>query len=162
MDRLGNRLGLTRVRVFQSRQSHVPERSVLAVPVSGLGDTAPKKGTRSGTPWSDTPGGGGVDGFGAERPLALLPCAEPVDVVAGVPEGPPRLFRWRGAPFQVVRAEGPERIAPEWWRAEDEGARSRDYYRVEDAHGRRFWLYRHGLYDRETSEPQWYLHGLFG
>ncbi len=93
--------------------------------------------------------------------MALLPCAEPVDVVAGVPEGPPRLFRWRSAQFQVVRSEGPERIAPEWWRSEDAQARSRDYYRVEDTDGRRFWLYRHGLYGRETSEPKWYLHGIF-
>jgi protein ImuB len=60
----------------------------------------------------------------------------------------------------VIRADGPERIAPEWWRT-PEGTATRDYYRVEDENGRRFWLYRDGLYDRETGTPRWFLHGLF-
>lgn len=158
MDRLGNRLGFDRVRIFEPVESHIPERSVLAIPVHA----APP---RAGSAWSwDAGGDEGGDGGGAEgpvRPLALLPCAEPIDVVAGVPEGPPRLFRWRKATFHVTQAEGPERIAPEWWRAEDESAQTRDYYRVEDEHGRRFWLYRHGLYARETGAPEWYLHGVF-
>ena len=64
---------------------------------------------------------------------------------------------------RIARAEGPERIAPEWWRvAEGAGRLTRDYYRVEDEDGRRFWLYREGLYGRETIAPRWYLHGIFG
>ena len=39
---------------------------------------------------------------------------------------------------------------------------ARDYYRVEDGDGRRFWLYRDGLYTRDEEEPRWYLHGVFG
>jgi protein ImuB len=61
---------------------------------------------------------------------------------------------------EVRRAEGPERIAPEWWRTSGP-ALSRDYFRVEDAAGRRFWVYREGLWGRETVTPRWYLHGLF-
>jgi protein ImuB len=78
-----------------------------------------------------------------------------------VPDGPPYRFRWRGAQHRVVRQEGPERIAMPWWEGRRKEARlTRDYYRVEDAEGRRFWLFRHGLYD-EKQAPLWYMHGLF-
>ena len=50
------------------------------------------------------------------RPLLLLQRPEAADVVALVPDGPPRQFRWRGVLHQVAEAQGPERIAPEWWR----------------------------------------------
>jgi protein ImuB len=93
------------------------------------------------------------------RPFMLLPCPEVADVVALVPEGPPRQFRWRGALHHVVDASGPERIAPEWWRRTGEA--TRDYYMVEDTAGRCFWLFRAGLYDRETEAPQWFVHGVF-
>jgi protein ImuB len=103
-------------------------------------------------------------------------------VVALIPEGPPRQFRWRGVRHQIVHAEGPERIAPEWWRLETGSDPSllllsgnpaaeargltpspaeRDYYTVEDSAGRRFWLYRAGRYDR-GEPPQWFIHGVFG
>ncbi len=94
------------------------------------------------------------------RPLRLLPVPQPVDAVAPVPDDPPVLFRWRGVPHRVARADGPERLAPEWW-CGPAGASARDYYRVEDGAGRRFWLYRAGPYDPATP-PRWYLHGLFG
>ena len=77
-----------------------------------------------------------------------------------MPDGPPIRFRWRRLTHDVARAEGPERIAPEWWRdGSDEPMR--DYYRVEDAQGHRFWLYRTGFYEAEAAPPRWYLHGLF-
>jgi len=95
----------------------------------------------------------------AARPLMLLPRPEPADVIAVVPEGPPRQFRWRGIPHQVAFAGGPERIAPEWWRRTE--ATTRDYYVVEDTGGRRFWLFRAGLYERETNTPKWFVHGVF-
>jgi len=75
-----------------------------------------------------------------------------------VPDDPPVLFRWRRLTHRVRRADGPERIAGEWWRGEDE---TRDYYRVEDEEGRRFWLYRTGLY-APGAAPAWFLHGVFG
>ena len=77
-----------------------------------------------------------------------------------MPEGPPLRFRWRRVLHEVARAEGPERIAPEWWRDEP-GHATRDYFRVEDTDGRRFWLFREGLYGRETAAPAWFVHGLF-
>ena len=61
---------------------------------------------------------------------------------------------------EVVAIEGPERIAPEWWKAQA-NALTRDYFRVEDINGQRFWLYREGLYDAETVRPRWFMHGLF-
>ena len=96
----------------------------------------------------------------APRPLLLLPRPEAAEVVALIPEGPPRQFRWRGVLHQVAEAQGPERIAPEWWRRTGEA--TRDYYVVEDAVGRRFWLYRAGLYGRDDATPHWFVHGVFG
>ena len=78
-----------------------------------------------------------------------------------MPDHPPARFRWRGVTYEVVRALGPERLAPEWWRTVDgKAARTRDYFQVEDADGRRFWLYRLGLAERGEA-PAWYLHGVF-
>ncbi|MFM5893677.1 MAG: DUF6504 family protein, partial [Novosphingobium sp.] len=85
---------------------------------------------------------------------------EPIAVIHASPDGLPHRFRWRGALHEVVRAEGPERIAPEWWR-ERGGVRLRDYYRVEDTAGRRYWIYRHGhAADGRGGVPEWYLQGL--
>ncbi len=141
VDRAGNRFGWARVRHLHGAESHIPERAVMASPA------------HVGPPsldWAEE----------TSRPMALLPCAEPIDVVAEVPEGPPRTFRWRRVTHKVARAEGPERIAPEWWR--DNAARTRDYYRIEDDAGRRFWIYREGLYGRDVADPRWYMHGFFG
>jgi protein ImuB len=94
------------------------------------------------------------------RPLRLFTPPQPVETLAEVPDGPPLRFRWRRVLHEVARAEGPERIAPEWWQdGPDEP--TRDYFRVEDAEGHRFWRFRAGLYGRETERPRWYLHGLF-
>lgn len=99
------------------------------------------------------------------RPVLLFHPPQPVDALAEVPDGPPRRFRWQGTTHDVRLAEGPERIAAEWWaHADGRMLPTRDYYRVEDADGRRFWLFRHGLYDRPDGParpPRWYLHGLF-
>jgi protein ImuB len=80
--------------------------------------------------------------------------------MAEIPEGPPAHFRWRRALHRVARSEGPERIAPEWWR-DGEAAATRDYFRVEDADGRRYWLYRQGLYGAAEPTPRWFMHGVF-
>ncbi|MEP0321527.1 DNA polymerase Y family protein [Bauldia litoralis] len=101
-----------------------------------------------------------MDADPIDRPLRLFARPEPVEATAAVPDGPPMHFRWRRALYRIARSEGPERIAPEWWcNDEDE---TRDYFRVEDATGHRFWLFREGLYGRETIAPRWYLHGVFG
>jgi protein ImuB len=144
IDRLANRLGEAAVWRAEPNPSHIPERA--SVRHAAL---APP----TGEDWPQRP-----------RPLRLLGRPEPVDdVVALAPDDPPRLFRWRGALHRVRRAEGPERIAPEWWRAPFETAGllpARDYYRVEDETGARFWLFRAGPYGGETP-PRWWLHGLF-
>jgi protein ImuB len=97
------------------------------------------------------------------RPFSLLPDPEPIQAVAPVPDDPPLFFQWQGQQHRIRAADGPERIGPEWWRPEAEKGSSRkprDYYRVEDAEGRRFWLYREGLYDAQEA-PRWFLHGFF-
>ena len=94
------------------------------------------------------------------RPLKLLDRPEEIAVLYATPDGFPRRFRWRGAVREILRVEGPERIAPEWWR-EPAAARLRDYYRIEDGEGRRYWIYRHGIAgDGRGGEPQWFLQGL--
>ncbi len=96
------------------------------------------------------------------RPQRLLDSPEAIAVVYATPEGIPRRFVWRRAVHDIARVEGPERIAPEWWRSAST-ARLRDYYRVEDREGRRYWIYREGVIgDGRGGAPEWYLHGLFG
>jgi protein ImuB len=102
------------------------------------------------------------EGEGEKRPQRLLDRPEAIAVVYATPEGLPRRFVWRRAVHDIARVEGPERIAPEWWR-ERSTARLRDYYRVEDREGRRYWIYREGLIgDGRGGLPEWYMHGLFG
>jgi protein ImuB len=103
------------------------------------------------------------------RPARLFERPERVDVIAEVPDGPPLRFVWRRKVRRVVRADGPERISPEWWThlpsqagAETSLPRTRDYYRVEDEDGRRYWVYRDGLYgDGRGQTPGWFVQGLF-
>ncbi len=139
LDALGNRLGFDRIHRFAARPSHLPERAVQR---AGLAPPLPQAD----------------EGFvRARRPLRLLGRPEPVQAVAPVPDAPPLLFRWRRRTHRIRRAEGPERLAAEWWRAE---RADRDYYCVEDEAGRRFWLFRQGLWG-EGEPPRWFLHGIF-
>lgn len=94
------------------------------------------------------------------RPFLLLERPEPVAVMAQIPDGPPLRFRWRRVVREVARAQGPERIAPEWWLTGNTDD-TRDYYRAEDSAGRRYWLYREGLYGGAET-PRWFVHGVFG
>ena len=144
IDRLSNRLGGERVVRFAARESHLPERAVrvrTALDGRPPGDAA----------WPAGP-----------RPLRLLARPEAIEATAPVPDDPPVMFRWRRVVHRIVRADGPERIGPEWWRAPEtaDGTHLRDYYRVEDTAGRRFWLYREGLY-RADAAPAWFVHGFF-
>jgi protein ImuB len=102
------------------------------------------------------------------RPLRMFEMPEPIDVIADFPHGPPAHFRWRRAQHRIVRVEGPERIASEWWNEtvginsiEHKEARTRDYFRIEDSGGCRFWLYREGVHRREVLEFRWFLQGVF-
>lgn len=91
------------------------------------------------------------------RPLTLFARPQEIETVAEVPDGPPIRFRWRRVLHGVVRAEGPERISGDWMNEE----LTRDYYRVEDKEGRRYWLYREGLYGESKDPLRWFVHGLF-
>jgi protein ImuB len=152
-DRVRARLGEGALLRPVMVESHIPERAVSNAPAA-LAETkqAVAVGARA-LPASDT------EIRHAERPIRLFPRPEPVEVTAEVPEGPPAHFRWRRASYRVARAEGPERIAPEWW-LDDGETRTRDYFRVEDMEGRRFWLYRQGLYG-EAEAPRWFMQGMF-
>lgn len=145
-DQLATRLGRGGVKRLRAADTHIPEQAQLAFPAV----EAPPP-----TPWSapqpDEP---------PLRPFHLFDPPQPIEVIAEVPDGPPQRFRWRRTLHAVRRYEGPERIAAEWWRRRDNGGLTRDYYRVEDAQGRRYWLFRHGLYD-EKPDPRWYIHGVF-
>lgn len=143
IDRLCARIGTDRIHRPVPWSSHVPERAVDWRPaMHGVQDEPP-------TPTL------------VERPLRLFDRPEPVTVIYATPEGPPRRFRWRRILHDVIKVEGPERIAPEWWR-ERSNVRLRDYYKVEDQAGRRFWIYRDGVVDDgRGGPPQWFMHGLF-
>lgn len=147
-DRLAARFGSQRLLAFQPNDTHIPEAGVVAVPAQHA------QATKAG--WETIRGRGEAP----RRPLRLFAEPEPVDVVAEMPEGPPLQFRWRRVLHAVTFAEGPERIAMEWWR-HLEPQPTRDYFRVEDGEGRRFWLYRNGIHGRETSAPRWFVHGVF-
>jgi protein ImuB len=143
IDRLANRLGEARVWRAEAYPSHIPERAVV------------REGALS------PPAGEGWPQH-RPRPVRLFARPEPIEATAPIPDDPPVLFRWRGQVRRVRRAEGPERLAEEWWRrppGETGVAHVRDYYRVEDETGARYWLFRAGLYGADDP-PKWWLHGL--
>jgi protein ImuB len=144
VDRLTARLGPEAVLRFEPFASHIPERAARLVPAAARH----REETWPDLDPDDPP----------LRPLQMFDPPQPVETLAEVPDGYPLKFRWRRVLHEVTRAEGPERISGEWWRAPNQ--RTRDYYRVEDRDGRRFWLFRQGLYG-ETLEPRWFIHGLF-
>ncbi len=161
VDRLSARLGARRVRRLIAQDSHIPEIAAAVVPAQ----TAPAD-----------PGWQAFRRYRAEaelapRPLRLLTRPEPIEAVAEVPDGPPLRFRWRRALHEVIAAEGPERIEGAWWSEHGGHPRkfARDYFRVEDKSGLRFWLFRAGLYRdlmrgdfaQVAAAPSWFLHGTF-
>ena len=175
IDRFAVRLGSAAIRrLAPAPESRIPERAVKPAPFA------------SSVAWSNE--AAAIYDDALLRPLTLFSPPHPITVIAGVPEDPPQQFIWRRTTHRIVRAEGPERIAWEWWRAPEpktdaemriegeraaaEGARLvgaaepaadrniRDYYRAEDEQGRRFWVFREGFY-APGSPPRWFLHGLF-
>jgi len=163
IERLSARFGPERITRFLSLDTHVPEHAAAFCPAQrGQGPSA----------WPQMR----LEGEAPRRPLHMLSPPERIDnTMAEFPDGPPARFVWRRAAHRIVRAEGPERIAMEWWR--DAEAKTRDYFQLEDEGGRRFWVYRDGLYDREADKqhdreaenqhdreaenPRWFMHGLF-
>jgi protein ImuB len=146
IDRLSVRLGPQAVRRPVAYASHVPERaSIWQPPLAPIVAPAVTPGTLT---------------IPHARPLKLLDRAEKIAVLYASPDGYPQRFRWRSRVHEVARVEGPERIAPEWWR-ERSTTRLRDYYRIEDEQGARYWIYRSGIAgDGRGDAPDWFLHGL--
>jgi protein ImuB len=156
IDRIAARIGGQRVVVHLPQDTHIPERAVMAATAQHHLAVAAQ------AIWPER-----VKNEPPLRPLRLFERPEPIKVIAEVPDGPPARFQWRRATHTVMRVEGPERVAMEWWRVQGEML-TRDYFRVEDEAGLRFWLYRDGLYDREivqqedrAVQPNWFMHGLF-
>ncbi len=172
-DRMSSRLGPLAVVRTKLVDSHIPERAARLEPVIARTPDMPI------TPLDPA----------LARPLRLLPSPEPITVLAQVPDGPPASMIWRRVTYRFIKASGPERIAAEWWRSAqrlelkppvkvedlktgekllyvpklalfDPEAVTRDYYVAEDDGGRRFWLFRHGLYGASRA-PDWYVHGFF-
>lgn len=167
IDRLVNRLGARSVRRLAPRASHIPELAQNFGSAFAAPSFWPEQLAKP------------------PRPPLLFAEPEPMAVLAEIPEGPPARFAWRRVTRRVVKAEGPERIAPEWWRStgrssnhrnlDNDGKEgldarlrghdknTRDYYRIEDENGHRYWVFRDGLYgEGDAGPPSWYLHGVFG
>ena len=144
IDILASRVGEHRLCRFAPVESDVPERSVARI-----SPLAPETGAGWESRWP--------------RPPRLLPRPEPVETMALLPDHPPVWFTWRGLRRRVRRADGPERIRGEWWKRDAEMAAVRDYFRVEDEAGERYWLFRSGDGERpESGSRRWFLHGIFG
>lgn len=175
LDRLGNRFGLDAISRLDPRESHIPEKASAYVPVGEVNSKVSRPTASSSyrrRPVSTAGVGPGLrrddnlESQGGEekppRPIRLFQPPEPVEASWLVPDSPPAQFTWRRRLHRVARADGPERIAEEWWTEDGSAAADavRDYYRVEDEDGRRFWLYRAGLAQSDPP-PRWYVHGLF-
>lgn len=173
-DRLAARLGEAAVGRPRLVGSWIPERSEILSPApsgegareaDGRGGAGRQASPRPSPRMSGSPSS--PDGEEEARPLLLLPRPEPIEALAELPEGAPARFTWRRVARRVVRAAGPERLSPEWWRRDGRVGRTRDYYRLEDEEGGRYWVFREGLYGREDGPafgekpPGWWMHGVF-
>lgn len=136
LDRISGRVGAAAIQRFLPAEHHWPERSIK---LAGSLTEQPQ------TSWPELP-----------RPIRLLNEPESIEVMALVPDHPPKLFVHKGKRHMIAKADGPERIGREWW--QDNG-QHRDYYVVEDTDGCRYWVFRSGHYD--GGDAQWYLHGYF-
>lgn len=141
VDVVAGRIGERAVFRIAPVQSHVPERAVTRSDPVDVPGIWPR--------W--------------QRPIRLFARPEPLShVIALLPDQPPRRFEWRSKTYAVVAGDGPERIHGEWWRRDAEVWAVRDYYRVEDAEGGRYWVFRRGdAIEDETGDLSWWMHGVF-
>ena len=164
VDTLATRIGLDRLWRMQPIESDVPERSVTRAPV--LDPPQPRDVRRKRDDIRQLDRGIATHPWHSlwPKPARLLSRPERIDhVMAELPDHAPRRFTWRGRVHRIVHADGPERIHGEWWKRNAERHSIRDYFRVEDDQGQRYWLFRHGDGERGlTGDLSWYLHGVFG
>jgi len=137
IDRLGVRIGINAIHRYLPDEHFWPERSFK--PASSLQEklTSTWKTERL-------------------RPLQLLHIPERIEVTSLLPDYPPMLFRYKNKIHKVIKADGPERIEQEWWLQQRQ---HRDYYRVEDETGNRYWVFRLGHYSDKIHH--WFIHGFF-
>ncbi len=154
-DRMAARLGPKAILRSRPVNSHLPERAVVLEPVIARTGDDPDAliSFEDGEPVTKA-----ALALPA-RPLRLLPVPEQITVMAEVPDGPPVRMVWRRLSYRLLKAAGPERIGVEWWQP-GAGTLTRDYYRIEDEAGRRFWIFREGLYGSESNDPRWFMHGF--
>ncbi|TPW32211.1 DNA polymerase Y family protein [Martelella alba] len=135
--RLGTRIGLDNIQRFQPAESHIPERSFFMAPAA----------------WSKPEGQWAAP---RPRPLTLFTPEPLLSDQAAQSRNPPARFTWRRIGLHTARAEGPERIAPEWW-FDDPDWRSglRDYWRVETREGFRLFMFH------TPQAPNWFVQGQF-
>jgi protein ImuB len=144
VDVLANRVGARGVYRMAPVASDVPERSITRIAAL-----------------SEPVGAGWPDHW--PRPTRLLPRPEPIETLALLPDHPPVWIAWRGIRRKVARADGPERVFGEWWKRDAEMIAVRDYFRIEDEAGERYWVFRAGDGENsETGSHRWFLHGVFG
>lgn len=142
VDVIAGRIGMRSVFRIAPVESHVPERAVAHSDPNVLPGDWPA--------W--------------QRPVRLFARPEPLHrVIALMPDQPPRRFEWRGTVYKIVAGDGPERVHGEWWRRDAEIWAVRDYYRVEDDAGGRYWVFRRGDgFEDDTGDLSWWMHGVFG
>jgi len=138
IDALESKFGNGTVRRYLPDEHHLPERSIKLS--RSLGEQPAKQ-------WM-------VDKW---RPMQLLREPQPIEVTAPIPDYPPMNFRYKNTLHIIKKADACERIETEWWM---DGGQHRDYYIVEDAAGKRYWVFRLGHY-QATATPLWFIHGFF-
>jgi protein ImuB len=138
LDRIAGKVGERNICRYLPDEHYWPERSFKSA--SSINE-------KSSAKWSEE----------KLRPIHLLTEPEIIQVTAPVPDYPPMYFRYKGKLHTIRKADGPERIEPEWWIKEGE---HRDYYSVEDENGCRYWLFRLGHYTGDKRN-QWFIHGFF-
>jgi protein ImuB len=136
LDRVAGKVGADAIRRYLPAEQYWPERSVKV---------AASLTEEPLAAWPEQ-----------MRPIRLLAKPEPIEVMALVPDNPPKTFTYKDKRHVILKADGPERIGREWW--QDSGEH-RDYYIVEDSEGQRYWVFRSGHYD--GGDARWYLHGYF-
>jgi protein ImuB len=136
LDRVAGKVGAEAIRRYLPAEHYWPERSIkVATSLTEEPQVA----------WPEQ-----------MRPIRLLHTPEPIEVMALVPDNPPKTFIYKDKRHHIIKADGPERIGREWW--QDKGEH-RDYFIVEDSEGQRYWVFRSGHYD--GGDARWYLHGYF-
>lgn len=134
VDRLGMKLGFQEVNRIRVCESFLPEHAMEFRPA-----TAPMAVSAEWPAYR-------------VRPVRLIDPPIRIGVSILIPGESPVQFFIGHRKRRIVRSEGPERLTAEWWRDKTSCWDTRDYYRIEDDQGFRFWIFH-------DSSEHWFLHG---